>query len=223
MRFSKSWFTLAVPVGFALAVAVGIAVTIWHWPRSRVQVTTLDPSFYALSVKLLRSPNDCFYRGNQTEGRVREYLRTRLHIKMQALEDLAPYAAVAASAEQPRPGTHFPPQAGHPAILALRFSLSDVPPGSAAASAPPVTLELRDPSGEVVQGGSLCHSGTNPFYMLLNLDTYRTRAGNYKVRLLRAGVRLAEVEIRDLPPLPPPVRFPVSGTNGFPLLGEYVL
>jgi hypothetical protein len=68
-------------------------------------------------------------------------------------------------------------------------------------------------------------SGTNPFYMLLNLDTYRTRAGNYKVRLLRAGVCLAEVEIRDLPPLTPqdPDPFPVSGTNWFPFLGKYVL
>jgi hypothetical protein len=106
-----------------------------------------------------------------------------------------------------------------------------VPPASAVASAPLVTLELRDPSGEVVQAGGLIYSGTNPFYMLLNLDTYRTRAGNYKVRLLRAGVCLAEVEIRDLPPLTPtdpfPVSgtnwFPVSGTNWFPFLGKYVL
>jgi len=129
---------------------------------------------------------------------------------------------------------------GHPATLALGFSLLDatrsvapVPPASAVASAPSLTLELQGPSGEVVQGGGLIYSGTNPFYMLLNLDTDRTRAGNYKVRLPRAGVCLAEVEIRDLPPLTPqdpdpfPVSgtnwFPVSGTNWFPFLGKYVL
>ena len=225
MRVPRSWFALTVLLGFALAVAVGIAVTIWHSPRSRVQVTTLDPRFCALSVKLLRSPNDCFYRGNQIEGRVRDFLRTRFHVKLQALEDLAPYAAYADSAEGPR----FP-QVGYPATLALRFALLDatrsvapVPPASSVASAPPVTPELRDPSGEVVQWGSLVYPGTNPFYMLLNLDTYRTRAGNYKVRLLRAGVCLAEVEIRDLPPLTAPDPFPVSGTNWFPFLGKYVL
>lgn len=89
-----------------------------------------------------------------------------------------------------------------------------------------MTPELRGPSGEVVQWGSLGYPGTNPFYMLLNLDTYRTRAGNYKVRLLRAGVCLAVVEIRDLPALPPLTHsdpFPISGTNWFPFLGKYVL
>ena len=202
MRVPRSWFALTVLLGFALAVAVGIAVSIWHSPRSRVQVTTLDPRFCALSVKLLSSPNDCFYRGNQIEGRVRDFLRTRLHVKLQPLEDLAPYASYAVSAEQPRPRARSP-QVGHPATLALGFSLLDVPPASAVVSAPPVTLELRDPSGEIVQGGNFCYAGTNPFYMLLSLDSHRTRAGNYKVRVLRAGVCLAEVEIRDLPPLPP--------------------
>src|ERR1035441_47562 len=89
MRVPRSWFALTVLLVVALAVAVGIAVTIWHTPRSCVQVTTLDPRSRALSVKLLRSPNDCFYRGNQIEGRVRDFLRTRLHVKLQALEDLA--------------------------------------------------------------------------------------------------------------------------------------
>ena len=229
MRVPRSWFALTVLVSIALAVAVGIAVTIWHSPRSRVQVPTLDPRFCALSAKLLSSPNDCFYRGNQIEGRVRDFLRTRLHVKLQALEDLAPYAALLDSVEQlpPRVESH---RVGYPAILALHFSFLDaagsvapVPPASAVASSPPVTLELRDPSDEIVQGGGLFHVVINPFYMLLNLDTYRTRAGNYKVRLLRAGVCLAEVEIRDLPPLTPPDPFPVSGTNWFPFLGKYVL
>jgi hypothetical protein len=62
MRVPRSWFALTVLAGFALAVALEIAVTIWHPPRSRVEVTTLDPRFCALSVKLLSSPNDCFYR-----------------------------------------------------------------------------------------------------------------------------------------------------------------
>jgi hypothetical protein len=87
-RCARSAFVRPWRPSVALAVAVGIAITIWLSSRSRVQVTTFDPRFCALSVKLLRSPNDCFYRGNQTEGRVRDFQRTRSHVKLQPLEDL---------------------------------------------------------------------------------------------------------------------------------------
>jgi hypothetical protein len=230
MKVPRLRFALMSFLGFALAVAGGIAVTIWPSSRSRIQVTTCDPRLRALSAKLLCSSKDCFYIGNQAEGRVRDLLRTRLHFKVKPLEDMAPYADYAISAEYFRPRAPSPRQAGYPAILALRFSLLDptgslppVPPAFPGAPAPPITLELQDPSGDVVPGGCLCYSGTNPFYMLLNLDTERTRAGTYKVRLLRTDVCLAEVEIRDLPPLTPLKLFPVFGTNAFPFLGKDVL
>jgi hypothetical protein len=86
------WFTAKLVLGIALGLfAVGVTA-VSFLPRSRIQVRTLSPTIRVISAKLLTSTNDSFYLGNQLEGRLRDFLRTRFHLRIRPLPNV-PYDA----------------------------------------------------------------------------------------------------------------------------------
>ena len=183
-----------------LIPTVCLAVAAVVWPRPcPVRVRVLDPRFCALSVKVLHSTKEPFYLGNQTEGRVRDFLRQRFHLSIiKPLPNVAPMGrGQLMSLFQPVNHCTF----------ALRFSLKNNQ------SSAPVKAELRDASGDFVPIAGAEWGGTNPDYVLLDLDTFRTYGGNFTLRLTQRAVCLAEIELKNLPSVPQKV-FHV-GPNAF--------
>jgi hypothetical protein len=177
----------------ACGVLLGIATAVWLC-RCALRVRVFDSTFHVLSVRVLRNPTDSFYLGNQLEGRVRGFLRNQCHLRVKPLFNV--------SAD---PMTGFFGDDG--CTFALRYSCEATP------SPVPLDAELVDCSGASFGLGGRRSFGTNPYYLLLNLDGERTNAGDYAIKLKRAGVCVVEVEIKDLPPaLHKPFRI---GPNAF--------
>lgn len=162
----------------ACCVLVAIGAAVWSCGSS-LQVRVFDSRFHVLSVKVLRTRNDRFYVGNQFEGCARSFLRDRCHLRVKPLADVSDLYRVASG------------DGG--CTLALRYSCE--------VTASPVSpeAELVDCSGASLGLGGICMIGRNPYCSFFNLDRGRTNAGDYTLRLKRAGVRVAEVEIKRLP------------------------
>ena len=160
-----------------LCVALAIAAVVWFC-STPLRVRVFDPKFRVLSVRVLRNRNDQFYLGNQFEGRLRAFLRDRCHLNVKPLADVSVL---------PRDGS---------CTLALRYSFEVNPSASLSPDA-----ELVDCSGTAMGVGGGYVFWANPYCETLNLDLVRTNAGDYTLKLKRAGVCVAEVEIKDLPPV----------------------
>ena len=161
---------------------LAIAAAVWFRP-SPLCVRVFDSNFHVRSVRVLRSPDDSFYLGNQFEGDARAFLNGRCYLKVKTLPDISGLA-------QNLCGTRI-----GGCTFALRYAYDGTPS--------PVSLdaELVDCSGTSLGVGGSYTFGTNPYCLFMNLDRERTSAGDYTLKLKRAGVCLVEVEIKGLPPV----------------------
>jgi hypothetical protein len=173
-----------------------------------VRVKVLDPNFRVLDVKVLRGRRHSFYLGNQTEGRIRDYLAQRLHLPVKPLTDIGTtaYNLTCNSARQSGPfsAPRGGPSEPRSSVLVISYSFegvqSPIPPGQfTPALSADLDAEFRDSSGAVIPLGMSVFSGTKPYWQSFNLDSARTNAGNYKLRLMHARTCVAELEIENLP------------------------
>src|SRR5439155_23477597 len=129
-----------------------------------------------LSAQILRSRNDPFYVGKQTEGRLREFLRRRCHLNVKPLANVALLGRT--SWNLLRSGS----EAGGGCVLAIRFSFD------ADQSVPPsLDASLLDSSGSVLPVGCVFRGGRNPYWEMCQLDYARTHAGSYRLRLTQGN------------------------------------
>jgi hypothetical protein len=198
MNVHETWSSMRplLYVGLGLCSAIAVVALACTSP---LRVKVFDPRFRMLTAKVLRSTNDTFYLGNQMEGRLRDFLRQRCHLSVKPLANVASLG---------KPGER--------AVFAIRFSLKSYRNNPSALDA-----ELRDTAGAVMPVRTAMPFGGRPvsgntYWELLNLDDLRTKAGNYKLRFTQEGVCLAEVEIKDLPPVKPVQHKPFTlGPNAF--------
>jgi hypothetical protein len=178
-----------------IGVLVAVALLVWFCRPAPLRVKVIEPNFHVLGVKVLRGGRDSFYLGNQTEGRLRDYLAQRLHLNVKRLPDIGAFAR----------SLHERHGAPHPGVFVIWYSPAGVPSATATSQLPsaffppPLSAELRNSSGAVIPVGTGLISGTKPYWQSYNLDFARTNAGNYKLRLKWAGACVAEVEIDNLP------------------------
>ena len=184
-----------------LGVLAASASLLWLSRSSPVRVKVLDPNFRVLDVKVLRGARHSFYLGNQTEGRIRDYLAQRLHLPAKALPDIGATAFYSTYHSTP----YDSPLEPHRSVLVISYSFkgvqSPMPPGQLTpALSAHLDAEFRDSSGAVIPVDICIFGGTTPCcWQSFNLDSARTNAGNYNLRLMHAGRCVAEVEIDNLP------------------------
>ena len=177
-------FLLKTLLCIACCAALSIPAAFWY-RRPPLRVRVSDPTFHVLSARVLRSPNDSFYMGNQFEGQARAFLHDRCHLKVKPLFDVSSVAFSTVSADG---GSTF----------ALCYSPKPYP------SPVPLDIQLLDSSGVSVGVSTAAIFGSNPCCCLLvNLDKGRTNAGDYTLTIKRLGASVAKVDINGLPPVKP--------------------
>ena len=198
MKTAFPWAATLFAVLAAIALALPAVVELCSGP---IRVRILDARFHVLSAEILRSGNDPFYLGNQAEGRLRDFLRQKCHLNVKPSANLAPLALGPSSSLF---GREVLPRS----VMALCFSFS------ANRGAPPrLDGELLDANGFVSPVEIIGRGGHSPYWEMWNLDSSRTNAGSYTLRIKQAGSCLAEVEIKHLPGVS---RKPYSiGSNAF--------
>lgn len=188
MGFPKPRLRRKALVGIAGTCLLLVIIVVWFVPPPRVKVVASDPRFHLLSARLLTSTNESFYLGNPIEGRVRDFLRFRCHLKVKLVPNVTPLAFSLGMRRAPQR------EVAHPSWFALHFTLDESPLNSY-----PISVELWDPAGNKVLSSASVWSGKPLYWQVLDLDADRFLPGNYRVRLVQAGACLAEFELRDLP------------------------
>jgi hypothetical protein len=176
-------------LGLAAVLIAGVAWVILASQR-QVRVVNSDPRFHVLKAKIVRSPNDCLFFGNQLEARARLYLRARTGLKIPLLPVVPP----------PNPSPFLIPDTVQPCTLAIRYRWDNAQSKSRYLSA-----ELVDRLGQV------CHARfsigfvgrNNSQYAMWDLNGARTSGGIYRVKIKDHESCLAELELKNLPPVPP--------------------
>ncbi len=75
----------------AVLIAGGVIVAMTASPEPSLRVKVLDPRFHLISARMLQSTNDFLYLGNPLEGRVRDFLRSQVHLKVKPLGRMYKY------------------------------------------------------------------------------------------------------------------------------------
>ncbi len=221
-KFPKPAVLLVVMLGVALSAVIAIA-----FPTPGVRVKTLDPRFHLISAQILRDRRDSFYLGNQWEGRVRDFLQRRTPLKVKPLTEVATMRSLFQGSSFSASGVG---ECGDWA-LGICFRLD----GFQASGA--METELVEKSGRMASVSAISSGGTNgmvvfrargvwpgtygtafkggmnPYWVIWDLDSVRSRSGGYRMTLKQAGVCLAEIELKHLPLVSPkPVHL---GPNAF--------
>ena len=188
----KALFSLVV----AGVLVAGVALAILVWQR-QVRVIKSDPRFHILAVKLLRTPNDYLFFGNQLEARARLYLWVRTGRKIPLLPLLLPAnrspSLIPGSVKSGR-------DLLQPCALAIQYRWDN------AQSRPYLpSVELVDSAGQIFSARSLLSFAgrNNSQFAIWDLNETRTNGGTYRVLIKDQEGCLAELELRNLPPIPP--------------------
>lgn len=178
-----------------LAAVAAIAILTYQRP---VRVLNSDPRFHLLAVKIVRTPNDCLFFGNQLEARARLYLRLKTGLRIPLLPVFPPLDGGRILI----PGfVKSGPELVQPCALAIRYRWDN--PQSRTR---PLSVELVDSAAQAfpARPSTVVFFGrNNSHFGMWDLNEDRTRGGAYRVKIKDQETCLAELELRNLPPVPP--------------------
>jgi hypothetical protein len=184
-------------IASACVLGLGRAIAIFI-PRAEVRVISHDPSLGVVAAGVLRGPNDKLYLGNQIEGRARDFLRKKVHLKISAIPAVT-YMDFLWSSD---PWLHPAPFVTGPLTerCALAIAFKSRLPGSIFGC----SAELFDEAGQsfpVPRVIGYHVPGWGVDNLVFDLDAARTNGGNYHLRLRGGKDCVAEFELRNLPPV----------------------
>jgi hypothetical protein len=185
-------------------IALGVA-SLSPISRSSVRVIKCAPEFHLLTARVLRG-HDRIYAGNQIEGRAREFLWRKAHLKIQLIPVISAGAVRAFNSVGP------PAPVAERCVLAIR-----VRSGERDGPHPGLEAILQDKAGRSLplHGGNLTafSKDRKEYVASWDLNVARTAGGTYQAKIKRGDTCLAELELKDLPPVThQPFQ---TGPNGF--------
>jgi hypothetical protein len=183
---------LACFVGAAvLAGTVTLTSVVYH---HRIPLINSDPHFHLEAVKILRTPSDCLFFGNQLEARARLHLWARTGLNIPLLPLLPPLKPSLV------PGSvKSGPDLLQPCVLAIQYRWDNPQSRSI-----PLEVELVDGAGQVSPARyAFGFPGRNKTqFEMWDLNEGRSKGGTYRVKIKNQQECLAELELSDLPPVP---------------------
>src|ERR1041385_7524857 len=87
MKTAFRWTVILFPMAAAIALVVATMLALGSSP---VRIRIVDSRFHPLAVAILRDGNDPFYLGNQTEGRLRDFLQKKCQLNIKPAGNLSP-------------------------------------------------------------------------------------------------------------------------------------
>jgi hypothetical protein len=183
---------LACLVGAAVLAGTVILGNLVY--QHQIPLINSDPRFHLDAVKILRTPSDCMFFGNQLEARARLHLWARTGLKIPLLPFLPPLKPSLV------PGSvKSGPDLLQPCVLAIHYRWAN--PQSRSLS---LRVELVDGAGQVFPARNTFGfpGRNNSQFEMWDLNEGRTKGGTYRVKIKDHEKCLAELELSDLPPVP---------------------